>query len=131
MTPNANYTHAKWLRWIPAIFYAALIFWSSSAAAPIPVIPFPHADKGIHFIEFAILSYLICWAEEPSVHSVKKLLLFAILLTSAYGALDEYHQSFVPLRQPQVGDWWADTFGAIAAGFFWLKQRSISSASKD
>ncbi|MFQ5862844.1 MAG: VanZ family protein [Candidatus Brocadiales bacterium] len=122
---NANRFYTQWLRWLPVILYASLIFWASSKpTTPIPPIPLPHADKGIHFVEFAILCYLICWAQGPPGRNVKKSMLLAILITSAYGITDEYHQSFTPLRQPEVGDWVADTFGAVAAGLFWLKPRS-------
>lgn len=110
--------------------WAALIFLASSrSASPIPYIPIPHADKGIHFIEFAVLCYLICWAREPSGRDIKKSLLLAILLTSAYGASDEYHQSYTPERLPEIGDWIADTLGAVAAGLLWLKRRPTSSPS--
>ena len=35
-------------------------------------------------------------------------------LASLYGVSDEWHQSFVPGRTPEVSDWAADTFGAAA-----------------
>jgi hypothetical protein len=42
---------------------------------------------------------------------------FALLLTaligSAYGAIDEFHQYFVPGRSCDVWDWLADTLGAL------------------
>jgi VanZ family protein len=37
----------------------------------------------------------------------------AVLLSSAYGVTDEFHQSFVPNRTPDVHDWLADTAGAL------------------
>ena len=39
----------------------------------------------------------------------------AILLASAYGALDEVRQSFTPGRSVEVDDWVADTLGACLA----------------
>jgi VanZ family protein len=39
--------------------------------------------------------------------------LVAILITSAYGASDEFHQWFVPNRSCDVWDWTADTIGGI------------------
>jgi VanZ family protein len=35
-------------------------------------------------------------------------------LSAAYGVTDEWHQSFVPGRTPDVGDWLADAVGAAA-----------------
>jgi VanZ family protein len=37
----------------------------------------------------------------------------ALLLASAYGVTDEFHQRFVPHRTPDVHDWLADTAGAL------------------
>jgi len=34
-------------------------------------------------------------------------------MTSLYGASDEYHQAFVPNRNPAVSDWVADSLGAL------------------
>ena len=38
----------------------------------------------------------------------------AAALTAAYGATDEWHQSFVPLRDASVRDWWTDLLGGAA-----------------
>lgn len=38
---------------------------------------------------------------------------FAVLLASAYGVTDEFHQSFVPGRMPDPADWATDTLGAL------------------
>jgi VanZ family protein len=47
-------------------------------------------------------------------------IVLAALLTSTYGASDEWHQAFVPRRTSDVADWLADTIGggtgAIAYG---------------
>ena len=42
--------------------------------------------------------------------------LYALLLASAYGASDEYHQWFVPVRTADYLDWIADTGGAAIGG---------------
>jgi VanZ family protein len=55
--------------------------------------------------------------------------LAAIAVTTTYGASDEWHQSFVPGRTPDVADLWADTLGAIlgtAACWAWGILRSRS-----
>lgn len=125
MASSTNYFNTQWLRWLPAILWASLIFWASSRpTSPIPTIPLPHADKGIHFIEFAVLCFLICWARQASGRGFKAIVWPAILMTSAYGALDEYHQSFTPERTPEIADWMADTLGAVAASLLWLKLRT-------
>ncbi|HHT9134264.1 MAG TPA: VanZ family protein [Candidatus Avalokitesvara rifleensis] len=124
MPARTDLLNAQWLRWLPAVLWASLIFWASSRPASlIPLIPVPHADKGIHFLEFAVLCYLICWAQQLTERRFKMILWLAVLMTSTYGAFDEYHQRFTPERTPEVADWLADTLGAVAAGFLWLRLR--------
>ncbi len=40
--------------------------------------------------------------------------LLAVALLAAHGALDEWHQSWVPGRTPSLGDWVADVVGGLA-----------------
>jgi VanZ family protein len=56
--------------------------------------------------------------------------LLTVVLVSIYGASDEWHQGFVPLRQSDVQDWMTDTLaGAIGATacvlvlFYWGHRR--------
>jgi len=44
-----------------------------------------------------------------------------LLIAVAYAGLDEWHQSFVPLREPRVRDVVIDSFGALLAqSLVWL-----------
>jgi VanZ family protein len=43
----------------------------------------------------------------------RRALLLGVAAASLYGALDEWHQSFVPGRDPDPWDWAADTAGAL------------------
>lgn len=113
--------YTPWLRWLPTLFYAGLIFVASSTPQPIPIIPIPYADKGIHFLEFAILSLLLCWAMEPSGRPLKRNVFLAIIISSLYGASDEYHQTFTPTRTAEVTDWLADSIGAIVMAVLWYR----------
>ncbi len=36
----------------------------------------------------------------------------AVIATSLYGASDEWHQAFVPMRESSIRDWYADVIGA-------------------
>jgi len=46
---------------------------------------------------------------------------FTLLIAAAYAALDEWHQSFVPMREPRVRDVLVDCLGAVFAQvFLWL-----------
>ena len=43
----------------------------------------------------------------------------AVVATTMYGASDEWHQSFVPLRDSNIRDWLTDILGgALGAGLF-------------
>jgi hypothetical protein len=66
---------------------------------------FPHADKVVHAGIFGVLAILLYQATGRA--------LFAVVLTSLFGALDELHQTTVPGRDANVWDWVADTLGAI------------------
>jgi VanZ family protein len=54
----------------------------------------------------------------------------ATLLASAYGATDEYHQMFVPLRHAELADWIADTIGASIGAAGDAAARSAFSARR-
>ena len=52
----------------------------------------------------------------------------AVVLTSAYGASDEIHQSTVPQRQADVRDWLVDGIGAsVGAALATLRARGRAS----
>jgi hypothetical protein len=54
-----------------------------------------------------------CWSKWPAW--------LAVLIVSAFGATDEWHQSFVPGRDCDVFDWLADTAGAALAVTLYVK----------
>lgn len=72
--------------------------------------------KTAHFTEYALLG--ISWFLPIRAHAGKKLSLRACALISlgisaAYAASDEFHQSFIPGRSPQVRDVLIDSTGAL------------------
>jgi VanZ family protein len=77
-----------------------------------------------HFGLYAMLGALYLAALSPQRPSWKHAIA-AVLLASAYGVTDEFHQSFVPGRMPDVMDWLVDTAGAAsAAGVMALLSRA-------
>jgi hypothetical protein len=54
-----------------------------------------------------------CWSKWPAW--------LAVLIVSAFGVTDEWHQSFVPGRSCDVFDWLADTLGAALAVTLYVK----------
>ncbi len=67
-------------------------------------------DKVVHFAVYGLLATLVC----RTGAGVRGALL-GLLAASAFGATDEWHQSFVPGRSCDVLDWLADTVGAALA----------------
>jgi VanZ family protein len=100
--------------WGPAAAYAGLIFVLSSLSAPdVPGPQIPHLDKVIHFFEYAVLGALVARATllGPPGMSRMVAVIVAFALTCAYGASDEWHQSYVPGRFSSGWDLLADSLG--------------------
>ena len=72
--------------------------------------------KLAHITEFGVFSITV-------FHGIRagrsgwslKWALATLLIAVAYASLDEWHQSFVPLREPRLRDVAIDTFGALSA----------------
>ncbi|ULQ59873.1 VanZ family protein [Brucepastera parasyntrophica] len=100
---------------IPALIVIAAIWFLSSQST----LPQPKGILGIdkiqHIIAFAVLAVSISFwfpAGQWKQHSLRTIIII-IGITSAYGAVDEIHQYFVPGRDCNIWDWLADTIGAV------------------
>ena len=100
---------------LPAPLVAGVIWILSSQS----ILPQPKGilgwDKLQHLAAFATLAVAVGLWASPAFwkrRSVLSLLLAAII-SSAYGAVDELHQYFVPGRDCNFWDWLADTLGAF------------------
>ena len=105
---------------ILTVVYAGIIYWESSSDTSSVPLPY-HTDKLAHFTEFGLLCLLICWSLSSARIGNKWIykIILAIGIASLYGISDEFHQSFTPHRSVDIFDWFADTIGAITAGFLW------------
>jgi VanZ family protein len=101
--------------WLPPLAYMAMIFYLSSQPAPLPQVTALVWDKALHFVEYGALAVLVGRALHGEGLAPLRVALLATALTSAYGATDEVHQSFVPTRESSAYDWAADTIGAAGA----------------
>ena len=119
MKPKSGYMHfLKY--WLPVYLYAGLIFFYSSLSEP-PLRPvILHGDKLLHFVEYAILGYLIARAAKNSSSGKLRthFRIFAVGLAFVYGLSDEFHQSFVPGRKVEILDVFADGLGAFLGQIF-------------
>jgi VanZ family protein len=101
--------------WLPAAAYMLLIWTLSSMPIALPLGAIPFKDKGIHVAEYGVLSALYAYAIHKTwpLQSWLRTLMFAALLTFAWGYLDELHQAFVPGRNSDAMDLLADSIGAL------------------
>jgi len=95
--------------WIWPVLLAVAISVASSRPR-LADMGFDGSDKVAHFAVFGLLAILVCRLKPGWRFAV-----LAAVLTSVYGGLDEWHQSFVPGRKAGPDDWVADTLGAIVA----------------
>lgn len=119
MTPAARRVAA----WGAAAAWGVLIFLLSSQSdppSPSWLSAVPLYDKMAHFLLYAVLCALLARAlrfESAPVLN-RGALIIAVAIAALYGVSDEWHQSFVPGRQPDPLDWTADTLGAICTAAF-------------
>jgi VanZ family protein len=107
---------------------ALLTYWSGQGNLPIdqPVIAVPmhgYQHRVAHLLAFGLLGLLARWAFGGLPRSA----VLAVVIASAFGASDEWHQSFTPGRRSAVDDWVTDTVAATLAVYAWSRSRQLSS----
>jgi VanZ family protein len=104
----------RFVRWLPTTAWMVVIFGLSSVqGSSIPSAVGVYSPVA-HFTEYAVLAVLMVFALGGRRLSVPVALVL-LLACSAYGASDEFHQSFVAGRTPDPVDWATDTAGAALA----------------
>jgi VanZ family protein len=85
------------------------------SAQPDPPLPSSMTDKQGHSAAYAGLAVLVTRAVTGGLGAPVTLAraASAAVATTAYGVSDEWHQSFVPGRQADAADVWADAVGAV------------------
>ena len=143
--------------WIPAIFVGILIstfsprYFRSDQTGSV-IIPFLHnllpslserqlhmahvlVRKIAHVTEFGMFSIAVFIGVRGPHHGWRwNWAIVTLLIAVAYAALDEWHQSFVPLREPRVRDVMIDSFGALLAQslvwFYAITHRSPANSTE-
>jgi VanZ family protein len=116
----------RFARWPLLLAWMALIFALSSIPNEIrgPESRVPY-DKIAHFIEFGVLAFLVAWIVARWRGTPVGALAAAIGVGASvlYGVTDEWHQAYVPGRDPSWDDLATDAAGAvcgaIAAAVLW------------
>jgi VanZ family protein len=113
------------LAWAPALLYMILIWLLSSLPnLEVPLEKLPWRDKGVHFVEFAVLGALVAHAVKGSQPGLADGMawMVGLVLTCVWAVVDEIHQAFVPGRTADVADVAADALGAllgVSAWYLW------------
>lgn len=107
--------------WLPVVIYAIIIFYFSSIPGQdIPPL-FPYQDVVFHLIEYALFALLInraLKAYNPGIAYSRRFLWFFVSVI-IYAVSDEFHQSFVPNRDPSLFDIAWDGIGACIANLIY------------
>ena len=113
--------------WIASALWMGVIFALSS----VPADSMPPGEYGSfgHFGVYLVLGALY-FVALGGRHRGMWAVALAVILASAYGVSDEFHQSFVPGRVPDPADWAMDTAGALTGALTALGATTWLSARK-
>ncbi|MEI8208047.1 MAG: VanZ family protein [Methylococcales bacterium] len=113
-----TYTMIKALDFlILGLYFLFIFFLSDQSSLPAPIW-FEYQDKLYHAGAYFIMALLI-WRAIRHYFRTPIIVVFAsIIFCSLYGLSDEWHQTFVVGRSPDILDWVADTVGATLAMLF-------------
>ena len=113
--------------WLPVLVWAGIIF-ALSATPNLRVAQAADLDfvlrKAGHMAAFGILAVLLWRA--LTFYAVRRAIVWSLMLTVAYAATDEFHQSFTSGRHPSPVDVGIDSVGALLfllALTLWLRGR--------
>ena len=106
--------------WLVVVAWAALIFTLSAQST------LPDLTQGLpdlqdiagHLLVYAGLAFWLLQALQRTP-GVRRPWLWAFVLAVLYGLSDEFHQSFVPNRHPDLFDVATDMVGAALALWLW------------
>ena len=113
--------------WLPLYVYAGIIFYFSGKPSTLPEIAIPFFDKIVHVFEFTVFGLLAARAFKNSSKSTmfENFKILAVIVSVAYGVLDEFHQGFIPERQFSVFDMIADGIGGILGAFVYGSRNPV------
>jgi VanZ family protein len=107
-------------RWFMALLVGwCVVIYVLSAQSTLPGMDgFTGQDKLVHMTAYTIMAWLFWRAFLPLAQArmaqpAMFVAVSAVVFCMLYGLSDEWHQSFVPGRMPDVLDWLADTLGAL------------------
>jgi len=117
---------------LPVIIYAAMILVVSSIPnLKTPLVRLPGGDKAVHFLEYGVLALLTFRSVRHWRAGMKlgQTVVSAMVLLAIFPAFDEFLQSFIPGRSPEVYDFIADICGgwSFLGMVAWISHRNFPS----
>ena len=97
-----------------AVFMAATLFLGASEIGRVNSVP-PLGHKVEHFLYYGVMAFLIASGLG------RRWFWLALLFVPLIGALDEWHQLYVPGRNASAIDWLVDAAGTGVAVFAYVK----------
>ncbi|MDD5557716.1 MAG: VanZ family protein [bacterium] len=88
------------------LWAAAILVGSVTPHVPAAFALFAHEDKVLHFVEFALLSFLVykAFIHSSDIRLARRALRIALLLGLVYAAAIEVVQDFLPNRECSLAD---------------------------
>ena len=99
-------------RWLPPLLWAGVILFGTSLPQEAVPIQTSKIDKILHFSIYTVFSYLLT-RQISEITTRWRAALIAVVFAMVFGALDEWHQRFIPGRSTEFADWQADSLGAV------------------
>lgn len=87
-------------------------------------------DKLAHFGEYFIFGWLVARCFEGQGWSVKRHLVWTVLIGAYMGTCDEFYQGFVPGRERDPLDLMADVIGVTAGWYFSREVESVGESDR-
>ena len=104
------------MKWWAVLAGALAVSWwlSSQPGDQLPPVGWWNGDKLVHAAVWAVLAALAAAGGRARGWPPRTFALAAIGFGLGYGVVDEWHQSYVPMRDSSVADVIADLVGATA-----------------
>lgn len=123
-----NVKRQNWVKYYsPSFLYAGLIFALSSYSLIVPPSLPSFSDKYIHFMEYFIFGFLLArsYMHASTANFRRYYILLAVLTGAMCGLMDEYYQTFVPLRGLEALDLLADCLGILSGALIYKTAKAL------
>ncbi len=118
------------IRWLEKNRYAAIIltvlitieifYFSSIPGGKVVGIDISWISIAYHLIVFFLFTFFLFISIKGEKEMKPFYLIIVILISILYGALDEFHQIFVPFREPAIQDVLTNTVGIFLSAIVYL-----------